>query len=97
VNRTCAGDVFVRWGRTYGRCLADSSFFEMFEGLEFCPNCRRPWTGSHAGSWDPEADDGVAREIDVPHLKRALEEKEHKLRHLEAELERWKGMCGAVY
>jgi len=93
MNHTCNGDIFIRWGKKWGRCFMDGSVFELREGTEFCPACRRPWTASgDNGDWNPDKDDEVLRKIDLPQLKFMLEEKAKKVERLEQELEQWKTM-----
>ncbi len=94
MNHTCLGDIFERWDKKWGRCFADSSIFEIRQGMEYCPACGRPWDGS-AGKkedFEPDACDVVLREIDVPQFKFMLEEKSRKVKQLEEELEHWKKM-----
>lgn len=93
MNHTCLGDIFARWGKRWGRCFGDSTMFELREGLEFCPACQRPWEGSEDQTdWDPDESDDVKLQIDLPQLKFMLEEKDRKIKKLEADLETWKEM-----
>lgn len=93
MNHDCSGDIFVRHGKNWGRCLADSALFELREGLEFCPNCERPWMGTvDLQIWDPDQSEDVLIKIDLPHFKFLAEERARKIAHLEAELETWKKM-----
>lgn len=98
MNHDCHGDIFERWGKLRGRCLADGSFFDYEDGLEFCPNCKRPWLGIFVDKQDqkhrykPDEDSAVLREIDLPHFKRVAEERGRKITHLEEKLNLWQGM-----
>ena len=96
MNHDCHGDVFERWGKRWGRCFADSSFFDYEDGIEFCPNCKRPWLGVSADkrdkSYKPDEDSRVLLEIDLPHFKRLAEERGRKITYLEEKLNRWQGM-----
>jgi hypothetical protein len=100
MNHDCNGDVFERWGKHRGRCILDSSFFDYEDGIEFCPNCKRPWHGVSVNEKDPdkqhsyvpEEDRAVLIEIDLPHFKRLAEERARKIAHLNEKLSRWQGM-----
>jgi hypothetical protein len=93
MNHTCLGDIFLRWGKKWGRCFADSTMFEVREGMEFCPACGRPWEGSEKrDDFDPDKNDQVSLQIDIPQLRFMLEEKDKKIAALQAELEEWKTM-----
>jgi hypothetical protein len=93
MNHTCMGDIFKRWGKTWGRCFGDSTMFELREGMEFCPACKRPWEGmeNRQDFW-PDLSTDVILHIDVPQLKFMLEEKDRKIKKLEGDLELWKKM-----
>ena len=90
MNHDCNGDIFGRWGKTWGRCLGDGSFFTWEDGIEFCPNCKRPWRGisvdetdpDRRHSYDPDEDNDVLLQIDLPHFKRLAEERERKIAYL---------------
>lgn len=87
MNHECRGDTFTRWGRKYGRCLMGGDVFELFEGLEFCPACDRAFMPAQGmKDWDPSKDANVAMEIDIPHYKRALDQKTRKVKILDEEL-----------
>jgi len=93
MNHTCDGDIFTRWGKRWGRCFADSTMFPLLEGTEFCPACKRPWCGEeNRKDFYPDLDDEVILQIDIPQYKFMLDEKAAKIKHLEEELETWKGM-----
>lgn len=93
MNHDCHGDIFTRWGKRWGRCFADSTLFELQDGTEFCPACKRPWVGMEDRSdFDPDKSTPVVLNIDVPQLKYMLEQKEQRIKHLEAQLEQWKKM-----
>jgi hypothetical protein len=91
MNHDCHGDIFTRFGKRYGRCFGDSTIFEIQEGMEFCPACKRPWLGTESSKkdWDPDESDEVLRQIDLPHYKFLAEEREKKLKYVEAERDRW--------
>jgi hypothetical protein len=100
MNHDCNGDVFERWGKCWGRCFLDSSFFDYEDGIEFCPNCKRPWRGVSTDEKDPDRRHGyipdqdpkVLIEIDLAHFKRLAEERVQKIAYLEEQLSRWKEM-----
>lgn len=93
MNHTCLGDIFERWGKKWGRCFGGSEIFEVREGMEYCPACKRPWDGqADRGDWDPDESEEVLRQIDVPQLKFMLEEKTKKVAQLQADLLRWQKM-----
>lgn len=96
MNHDCHGDIFQRWGKRHGRCFADGSFFDYEDGIEFCPNCKRPWLGTVRDEKDlgyvPDEDKHVLLEIDLPHFKRLADERDRKIVHLEEKLDRWVGM-----
>lgn len=92
MNHQCFGDIFERFGKRLGRCLADSAIFEYREGMEFCPNCERPWAGAARKDWDPGKSVEVLLQIDLPHFKFLAEERSKKIARLESELETWKKM-----
>jgi hypothetical protein len=75
VNRDCNGDVFERWGKTWGRCFWDGALFDFTPPLEACPNCHRKWEPVSAetsrSQWNPDTSPDVALHIDVPHYKAA--------------------------
>ena len=87
MNHKCNGDVFRRWGKNFGRCLLGGDIFDLFAGTEFCPICDRLWAPVNGTDWKPRGDAHVALEVDLPHYKRALEEKTRKARLLEEQLE----------
>lgn len=100
MNHECFGDVFERWGKTWGRCLGDGSFFAYEIGIEFCPNCDRPWMGvsveekdpNKRHTYDPDEDKEVLLKIDLPHFKRLAEERERMIAHLEEKHFLWQKM-----
>lgn len=93
MNHDCHGDVFSRFGKRWGRCFADSSIFEIKEGMEFCPHCERPWLGSEcAKDWKPDKSYEVIQAIDLPHYKFLAEERGKRVKYLEEQLEVWKKM-----
>lgn len=93
MNHDCHGDIFMRFGKRWARCFMDSTLFEPKEGMEFCPNCKRPWLGSEgAKDWNPDNSSAVLRQIDLPHYQFLAEEREKKIKKLEADLELWKKM-----
>lgn len=93
MNHTCMGDIFQRWGKRWGRCFGDSTIFELREGTEFCPACKRPWEGmENRKDFYPDLDQDILVEIDIPQYKFMLEQKDVKIKKLEADLETWKDM-----
>lgn len=97
MNHDCHGDVFERWGKRWGRCFGDGSFFDYEDGLEFCPNCKRPWLGialekRDKDGYKPDEDSHVLVEIDLPHFKKLADERGRKITHLEGKLDQWIGM-----
>lgn len=100
MNHDCHGDIFEWWGKRRGRCFADGSFFDYEDGIEFCPNCKRPWLGISVDKQDPgnqhnyvpAEDSSVLIKIDLPHFKRLAEERERKIVHLDEKLSLWQGM-----
>lgn len=100
MNHDCHGDFFERWGKRWGRCLLDGSFFDWEDGIEFCPRCKRPWRGVSVDEKDPERqnsyvpdeDTDVLLQIDLPHFKRVAEERARKIVHLEEKLSHWQDM-----
>lgn len=93
MNHDCHGDLFTRWGKRWGRCLLDGSIFEFKDGTEFCPKCERPWLGmKKRDDFDPEKDETVLIEIDIPQLRYMAEQKDKKITYLEGQLELWKSM-----
>lgn len=100
MNHDCNGDVFKRWAKHWGRCLLDGSFFDYEQGIEFCPNCKRPWYGISLDEKDPERrhsyvpdeDPKVLLDIDLPHFKRLAKERQRKISHLEEKLSTWQDM-----
>jgi|SRR5579871_6633247 len=93
MNHDCHGDIFVRWGKRWGRCFADSTLFELREGVEFCPACKRPWQGmENRSDFYPDLCDQVLLQIDIPQMKFMLDEKTAKIKKLEEDLERWQTM-----
>jgi hypothetical protein len=93
MNHTCMGDIFVRWGKRWGRCFGDSTIFELREGMEFCPACKRPWDGMEKRTdFDPDESSAVIMQVDLPQFKFMVEEKDKKIQKLEADLEQWKKM-----
>jgi hypothetical protein len=91
MNHDCHGDIFTRFGKRWGRCFGGGSIFEMQEGLEFCPSCKRPWLGTKGDKtdWKPDECDEVLRKIDLPHYKFLADEREKRIQYLEAERDRW--------
>lgn len=93
MNHDCHGDIFERWGKRWGRCVADGSFFDYEDGIEFCPSCNRPWLGmKKRDDYKPDEDSAVLLGIDLPHFKRLAEERGRKITHLEEKLSQWQGM-----
>jgi hypothetical protein len=94
MNHDCHGDIFTRFGKLWGRCFGGSEIFEIREGMEFCPSCKRPWLGTegHKTDWNPDESDEVLRTIDLPHYKFLAEERGKKVKLLEEKLERWIGI-----
>jgi uncharacterized Zn finger protein (UPF0148 family) len=100
MNHDCNGDVFERWGKRWGRCFGDGTFFDYEDGIEFCPNCKRPWEGISTDEEDPDKqhsyipdeDSEVLLKIDLPHFKKLADERGRKITLLEEKLDRWQGM-----
>lgn len=99
MNHDCHGDIFERWGKRYGRCLADGSFFDYRQGIEFCPECHRPWLGKACHDKGIDSSDipsfctaQIEIGIDLPHFKMLAEERLKKIIYLEEVLEQWKDM-----
>lgn len=79
MNRDCNGDVFERWGQTWGRCFMDGTLFVFRPPIDRCPNCRRAWqpvsAETSATQWNPDESIDVAAKIDLPYWReRALDE-----------------------
>lgn len=75
MNHTCQGDVILRHGRRWGRCLLDSFIFEIKEPIKTCPHCNRKWTAvsENMTARDLKQIIGVIEEqIDFPALKEVL-------------------------
>ena len=93
MNHDCDGDIFTRWGKRWGRCFGGGAVFELRDGTEFCPECKRPWCGKEKrGDYDPEKDEVVLIEIDLPQLRYMTEQKDKKITYLDGQLELWKDM-----
>jgi hypothetical protein len=77
MNSTCQADLFQRWDKQYVRCFWDGALMQLSDPLPVaCPNCRRPLEAQavEPNGYDPDTDDVVALEIDVPALKGLLRE-----------------------
>jgi hypothetical protein len=93
MNHDCHGDIFMRWGKRWGRCFGDSTIFELLEGTEFCPACKRPWIGmENRKDFYPDLDNDILVKVDIPQYKYMLDQKTAKIQKLEEELETWKAM-----
>lgn len=71
MNHDCNGDEFERWGKTWRRCLLDSTIYEVTHlRLNVCPNCERLWEGTKASKERLEKIMHIIEyEIDLPHYR----------------------------